>query len=296
MTEYRQSETVYIALATDARYIAPTMITVRSIALCSNKDRHYEIVILSEKKLSMISRSCLKSTVKEYPNIRIVFLDVGEKTKGLKLAVNGPVKGVTKTTYLRFLLPDLLGNIQKIIYMDVDTAVLGDIAQLFDFSLNGAWIGGVRDIAGSEDKAKRCAELGIPDIDHYINAGVLLIDLEQFRKENLSDAMMNAAAEKTYAYNDQDIINMICYGKICFLPYACNAIVDYLNHPEMISEVLNIDYLKETENPLILHYAGKTKPWYDPKGRWSFYWWKTAETLTPAAKLIFRIYMHSLTS
>ena len=296
MTQQRQSETVYIALATDARYIAPTMITIRSIAQNSGKDRRYEIVILSEKKLSMIARSWLKSTVKEYPNIRIVFLDVGEKTKGLKLAVNGPVKGVTKTTYLRFLLPDLLSDIKKIIYMDVDTAVLGDIAQLFDFSLNGAWIGGVRDIAGWEDKAKRCAELGIPDIDHYINAGVLLIDLEQFRKENLSDAMMNAAAEKTYAYNDQDIINMICYVKICFLPYACNAIVEYLNHPEMISEVLNIDYSKETENPLILHYAGKTKPWYDPKGSWSLYWRKTAETLPSGTKLIFRIYMHSLTS
>lgn len=283
-----------IALATDERYLAPTLVAVRSIALTSNDIYNYKIFILSEKKLGFFAERSLLSVVNKHNNIQIAFLTVGEKLGSLKLSLEGPVKGVTATTYLRFLLPDLLPDIQKIIYLDVDTVVLSDIAELFDVELGKCYIGGVRDIVGWENKKERCAELNVPDIDHYVNAGVLLMDLDGFRRDNLSDTLLCTARKKTYPYNDQDIINSICYGRIFCIPHKFNVVVDYLNNPMNISKELNIDYLKETEKPIILHYAGRTKPWYLPNDECSLFWWGIVNSFNIQTKLPFKLYMNRL--
>ena len=294
-TEYIKNKTIPIALATDERYLAPTLVAVRSIALTSNNIFNYKIFVFSEKKLNYFAKKGLLSTVKKHRNIQIEFLPVGEKLGSLKISLDGPVKGVTTTTYLRFFLPDLLPNIKKIIYLDADTVVLGDIAELFNIELGECFVGGVRDIIGQENKKERCSELNIPDIDHYINAGVLLMDLDKFRRKNLSNKMLCAAQNKSYSYNDQDIINSICYGSILCIAYKFNVIVDYLNNPSTISEKLNIDYLKETVKPTIMHYAGRTKPWYFPKEKWSLFWWDIINTLNAQTKIFFKLYMNRLT-
>ena len=114
----RSNKIIPIALATDERYLAPTLVAVRSIALTSNGINNYRIFILSEKKLGYFVERSLLSVVNEYNNIQITFLTVGDKLGSLKLSLEGPVKGVTATTYLRFLLPDLLPDVPKIIYLD----------------------------------------------------------------------------------------------------------------------------------------------------------------------------------
>lgn len=285
---------VCVALSTDSNYFAPTIIVLKSIALHVSRFHSYCIYILSDGTIDTFSRKMFFSAVKDKNNIRLVFINTANMLGNVKISENSPVKGVTTATYLRFLLPELLKNTDKVLYMDTDTLVLDDIAKIFSCNIDGYYVAGVRDIAGFEDKEKRCNELGTDNLEEYINAGVLLMNLKQFREDMLAPRLIKAATEKSYTYNDQDIINAFCFGKISFLPPKCNAILQYLNNPDIISKELEIDYRELTEHPIILHYAGRFKPWYYPEDKYSKLWWAISGTLPAAAKVFFRLNLSNL--
>ena len=289
-----EKTTVSVALATDEFYLSPTLVAVRSIALHTSDCYHYVIYILSEKPLSFFSQRLFSSAVKGYENVNIVFINVGHMISTVNLSVDGPIKGVTQATFFRFLLPDLLKATNKVLYLDSDTLVLDDIAKVYLKDIDGFLMGGVRDHSGQQDSETRCRELGIDSLDQYVNAGVLLMNLKELRRVGLSEKMLTLAAERSFSYNDQDIINAMCYGRILAIPYKCNAIVDYLEDPIEISQTLGIDYMSEISDPVVLHYAGRAKPWYHPTNKWSLLWWQIARTFRGNSALLFKYYFKKL--
>ena len=108
---------------------------------------------------------------------------------------------------------------------------------------------------------------------------MILLNLKKLRDTNLDVKMLAAATASSFPYNDQDIINSLCYGHIATLPFRCNVILDYLSTPSEISEVLNIDYERETKKPIILHFAGRLKPWYAKEALLASQWWDVALSL-----------------
>ena len=288
------STTVSVALATDDNYIAPTLVAVGAMAAHASVGNRYSIYILSERTLGRASRSLFRSAVRQYPNVSVSFIAVGDRLGSVNLSDSGPIKGVSRATYFRFLLPELLCDIDKILYIDADTVALDDVARIYSYDIGDMYIGGVRDICGYQDIESRCRELSIDSLDEYVNAGVLLMNLKRLREDGLPERMMAAATARTYPYNDQDIINSLCYGGICPLPHSCNVIVDYLDDPSEISQALGIDYLGETAAPIILHYAGRAKPWYHRDMEICSHWWQVAGSIRGASALIFRYYMNKL--
>lgn len=279
---------VSIALATDKNYYAPILVAIKSIVLNSSENYDYRIYILSDSAVNIFQKNIYLSTIENKVNFKMFFIAVGDQVGSVRLSEKGPTKGITQATYYRFLLPNLLKNTSKIVYMDADTVVLDDIAHIYSNDIGDCYVGGVRDIVGYQDKKTRCQELNIDNLEQYINAGVLLMNLDEFRKNNLSEEMLKLAAEKSFPYNDQDIINSICYGRIKCLPLKCNVIIDYLEKPNEISKVLNIDYAKEAKEPIILHYAGRTKPWYSNKGQFTHYWWDVVNSFRLHIKLLIK--------
>ena len=135
-------------------------------------------------------------------------------------------------------------------------------------------------------------------IDH-ITAGrgmriYQLLNLDALRKSGLPRKMLALAAERSFPYNDQDILNILCYGRILFIPHPCNVMVYYLEHPEEISPALGLDYFRETAQPIILHFAGRAKPWYDPKDKRTSPWWQVAASFKGMDRLYFRYCLHKL--
>lgn len=269
---------ISIALATDSNYYAPTLVAVKSIVINTSDSNNYAIYILSEQPLSRFEKWLILSATCKKKNISCIFIHVGQQIGTLKLSNNGSTKGITQATYFRFLLPNLLKHTDKILYMDADAIALDDIAKIFSFTMENTYVGGVRDIVGYLDKENRCEELNIDSLDQYVNAGVLLMNLDEMRKNQLSEKMLAMAKKRSFSYNDQDIINSVCYGKIKCLPCKCNVIVDYLKEPAQISSVLQLDYTKETKNPFIMHYAGRSKPWYSKKDQYSHLWWQVVDS------------------
>ena len=153
---------------------------------------------------------------------------------------------VTVPTYFRFKLPELLPDINKILYLDCDVIVRTSLHNLFneDIENNSALM--VLDV----ESDKNAQRLGL---NKYFNAGVMLINLDFWRKNNIDELVLNYIKQnrEKILWQDQDIINVILNETIKELPEKWN--FQYLSYNEISS-----DRLTDAD---ILHLSGRFKPW-----------------------------------
>lgn len=169
--------------------------------------------------------------------------------------------------FVDMLLPDVSG---RIVYIDCDTAVKGDISPLMEMDMQGHGIGMVLSSMATD---ARCS-VGMKSDDNYYNSGVILIDLDVWRRERYAERIINHVQNvRTYGTVDQDILNMEFLHEICTLPVAYNLQPLHLVYPyKMYAAVYRHKeaYYGENEiaeavnNPKIIHYLRYvgTSPWH----------------------------------
>jgi len=156
-------------------------------------------------------------------------------------------------TYARFLFQDMFPHLQKVVYLDVDTLVLGDIAEMYDTPLEGKCLAAA--VGRSTDRADHpwgilnYRELGIPPETPYFNAGVMVMDLEAWREKKLAQKCMDYATSHPdlCIFWDQTVMNTLLAGNFARLENKWN---QQFNGPDK-------SYSKEG----ILHFCGPDKPW-----------------------------------
>lgn len=159
-------------------------------------------------------------------------------------------------TYYRIFIPELLGDeIKKAIYLDSDIVVKDDIAKLWEFDIGEQILGAVHDFAG----AYRQKELEIPDEYSYFNAGVLLINLEAWRKSNLTSKLIRFIKRnpEKLKFHDQDALNALLYNTVQYLPYRWN-----VQTPIFQQQIDDSDLQQAIKSPAIIHYTTASKPWH----------------------------------
>lgn len=178
-----------------------------------------------------------------------------------------PIEHISQEMYYRFLLPNLLKNEKRTIYMDVDIVAMGDVSSLWEWDLWGYAMGGVVE-ADKEmafiNKDKTLLEykrqIGLrPDLS-YFNSGVLLMDLEQLRELDFEAKAMALTTEihDRLAWPDQDVINVLLQGKILPLPPIYNAFSPRLIRRK--KEIVLRHYASFTTKPWC--YSGRNQSWY----------------------------------
>lgn len=190
------------------------------------------------------------------------------------------VRGISAGTYLRLALPALLPEIDKILYLDADVLVRESLLSLWETPLEGkalAAVKGAVNLAGKwEWNSQRPYWHFLEGMKGgYINAGVTLLNLDEVRKRKL-DTRWNALAREKFYYQDQDILNITCQGKIVYLPpkYNCLAYLSAEDYRQMVAEDIftEAECVQAQEHPAILHYAGD-KPWKRYDTNRGFVWW-----------------------
>jgi lipopolysaccharide biosynthesis glycosyltransferase len=155
------------------------------------------------------------------------------------------------STYYRLLLPSLLKNRNRTIYLDSDLVVEIDLSELFDADLNGHPLGGVPD----RDAIQQGLQAHINRHgDFYINAGVLVMDLHQWREQNIAEQCMQWLTENPTIATmmDQDAINHTLYKRKVFFDKKFNL------NPIHDPPVKTLAEISER----VLHFAGAIKPWH----------------------------------
>jgi lipopolysaccharide biosynthesis glycosyltransferase len=151
----------------------------------------------------------------------------------------------SSATYARLLIPDLLPEHSRAIYIDGDAVVNSDISELWTMDLGDNLVAGVLD---GMMKPNYLAEIGM-NANSYINAGVLIMNLDLWRAEQIGRKTIDQLMQHPeLGYADQTAINLVARDRILYIDRKFNFFArEYTHFPKM--------------TPRIIHYAGPDKPW-----------------------------------
>ncbi|MCX4377076.1 MAG: glycosyltransferase family 8 protein [Lachnospiraceae bacterium] len=263
------SEEINVVLATDIGYARQTCVTIASVIAHAQKQTNYHFWIMTDD-ICGVDRY-----VKCIPAANIHHIDYIEMREYFS-HTNISLPHLTKATYYRLMLPELL-YADKCIYLDSDIIVCDDLAEICYQDLDGYDFAGVKGVGivigeSGSDYAKK---IGIPSMDNYINAGVLIMNLALLRKKHYSEKAFTLSANR-YPANDQDIINILSYGNIKQLPLKYNFQAGYLDVVgNKLDTVFSEDEIKEAKrHPVMIHYLTPWKPWEMGGTPYAKLWWK----------------------
>lgn len=248
--------------AVDDTYIPILGVSLKSLIENASKENKYEIKILytnvSEENISRIKKY-------EQENISIEFVNLNEQLKEIKSKLYTR-NYFSNTTYFRLYIPELYPQYNKAVYIDSDTIVLTDIANLYNEEIGDNLIaaipdGAVQTIPVFQEYVEKV--VGVIDYNNYFNAGILVMNLEELRKYKFQEKFLYLLEKiKFEVAQDQDYLNRICKGRVKLLDFSWNRM------PVMGGDDKDIK---------IVHYNLGFKPWHFDNVLYQEYFWKYAE-------------------
>jgi lipopolysaccharide biosynthesis glycosyltransferase len=165
----------------------------------------------------------------------------------------------TRAIYLRWMIPELTTK-DKAIYLDVDTVVLGDIAEIWNIDLKQNYIAAVPSyIAETIDnpmfKAIQGGTYESNGEKNYLS-GQLVINCQKWREDNIKDKLISFVVK--HGVLDEVALDIICANRVHELDrYWCfpaSYVDESHQHPAMLSEY-------DIKKAKLLHWPGPFKPW-----------------------------------
>ena len=258
---------VPIFFACDDNFVKFTLVAFTSLKANANtKDFHYDIHILHTEISARMKKELLALGDE---NFTVIF----DNVKHFLSAVHHRLHVrdyYSKTTYYRLFIPDLYPELDKAIYIDSDTIVLGDISELYSYELGENFVGACNEQAMTQEDVFGTYVEKVMGISRweYFNAGVLLLNCKKFREKKVLDKFMKLLHEYTFVVTqDEDYLNLICKGKVLWVDNNWNMEVFGQLQPD------------ESKYKLI-HYIMVAKPWHYEDCRLKQYFWKYAEQTT----------------
>lgn len=240
-------EYIPIVMSFDRNYSDYAAVTALSILQnFRNKFKFYWLT--PEKDFLLVDK--LKKLLK-LDNLKIIIV----KTNVFNIFNNQEINGHWgQIAFNKLLIPELVLE-KKVIYLDTDLLVLDDLKSLYDTDIKDYLIAGVLDPDGVKTDILNKNDL------NYINSGVMLMNLEQFRKINYQEKVNDIIiSNRNKILGDQCIFNKLAENKKIIIHKKLN----FLIYPNLITEEERkiIKNLKENEIKII-HFVGPIKPWME---------------------------------
>lgn len=181
---------------------------------------------------------------------------------------------ISNETNYRFLISSIKPNMDKCLFLDADLVIDGDIGKLWDIDIHSYYMAAVTDQAPLE-KGSWAASLPLPPQYTYVNTGVTIMNLKKWREDNIEQKLFDNVIKysKLLRFPDQDILNITLAPKVKYLSHIFNAMP--------VQKYFNSEQEKEAfSNPIIIHWAGRCKPWINPTYKMGDIFWKYA-AMTP---------------
>lgn len=218
-----------------------------TISMIKKYTNNLDIFVL-HTDLSDKSKDRLKTLETESVNIHFVTID-RDLFSNLPLTLDG----ITIETYYRYLLPEILVDCDKVIYLDSDLLIRCDVKELWDIDVSQHYLAGVNEIDIINRFPDHKLKLGFNLDELFINVGVLICNLQKMRQDKITHHLFTETErlKDIILFQDQDVINIALKGKIAELPLAYNYTVE-----AMEKDLLSLDEIK------VIHYNSQiAKPW-----------------------------------
>lgn len=276
-TKYEKPDLpIHIAMGLDNNYVYPTLVAMTSVLENANPDTKYDFHLMVPGEFTDKNKQIIKSLESKYKRCSINIINMKDAFKSAKSDSK-----ITTPTYYRLMLPSLLPNVDKIIWLDGDTLTFGDLTEMRNLDMENYYFRGFLD-----NNINGASSFGI-DSDNYICAGVSLINLKALRDNNMQECFLKFIEENNdrLVQHDQTVINVLCHNKIGVLPPKFG-IWNYRNEKAAIGDCRRLkekfrynemEFMEAYKAPMIVHYV-IGKPWLQ-KGNLYFMhkWWEYAK-------------------
>ena len=288
-----ENHSTAIAIVSSDEYAPFAAVVVASIVENSIEEHFYDIVILTND-MSQRNRFRIINLGEERDNISIRVLDISKMIEGFSFYTWAHF---TSNTYYRLLTPDVFEKYEKVIYLDSDTVVNHDVAELFEVDLKNYYLAAAYDThvvayctqkPPLEQREYNIKELGMKNPEEYFQAGVSVFNVKAINKDFGPGYLIKQGSSHKLRWLDQDLLNKLFYGKIKRLPGCWNVMVaNQLNNLDeyYLPQDLRQEYYDSRRAPYIIHYVGRAMPCYTQQPDLFEYFWKYAR-LTPFYEIL----------
>ena len=264
------------AYALDNSYVYPTLVSMTSLVENAANTTFYSIYVLISEDFSDEYRTVIKSVEKNHnTSCEIIFINMEDKYKDEKTD-----KRIKTPAYYKLSLHDLLPNVKRAVWLDGDTGIFGDLTELINYDMGKNYMMGFLDsLPGAIDK------FGIQNAT-VLCSGVLLIDLEALRKNNITEKFNKFMIEEKDNINqhDQTIINVVLQENIGPLPpkygmWCFEAKIHALKHIRRQRPHLQCsegEFIDAYYHPVIMHFVWPKPYWRRKKPVFNNEWWNYA--------------------
>ncbi|MBQ7646817.1 MAG: 1-acyl-sn-glycerol-3-phosphate acyltransferase, partial [Clostridia bacterium] len=241
-------EIIPIFYACDDRFLKYGVVSLISLMENAAPDRSYRVYFL-HTDISKIKQ--LQTKKLAYDNFEIVFEDVTDYLKSV--AKKLPLRDYySKTTYYRLFIAEIHPEYDKALYIDCDTVVQGDISELYETDVSDCYLAACHEQAMIQvDEYGTYVEkvVGV-DRNNFFNAGVLLINCDEFRMRFVLDRFIRCLHLYEFVVTqDEDYLNLICKDHVKFLDQRWNTeVFGVIPYP--------------IEEAKVIHYIMFNKPWH----------------------------------
>lgn len=273
------TEDTPIVFESSGFFIPYLSVALQTILDTADANQNYDIIILGDK----IHPSDMDRILTQVANFRNISVRFFEPFEQVRPYVETAVYSYITVNYYRMALPWILRNYKKAVNLGADILVLKDIHQLCELTFeDGKYLAGARDLGYigrlKEDIPQTELDLAIPE--EYINADVLIYNLEGIRADYTLDGVMATWQKHHYRCAEQDALNKLFDGHKQLIDLRWNTYPDRMTSttdimctsPEFIAEWENC-----LQDPFLVHFAAVPKPWDYPIIGFGDQWWDVAK-------------------
>ena len=276
-------------------YYAPYFtVLLQSIIDNAYEKNNYDIIVL-EHTVTKENKRIISEILQGKNNISVRYFNPEYLLEDVILPFKTELDSIEP--YYSIFIPWLLPNYDKVLIIDCDTILLGDIAEIYNQDISAYLAGACKDIMhlgmyninenGYVDYVKE--ELKLQKPYEYFNTKIMLLNTDKIRNSfNIKD-IFNKVKTNKYNELEQDLFNNLLNGKVKYFDYKYSIISEvdtFINSRiEYAPKRENNAYRKAQTNPFVIHFVANIKPWTNPNIPYSYKWWEIARK-TPFYEMI----------
>lgn len=261
----KSQKEIPVFFSTDDNYVPYLVVSIQSLKDTASIKNKYMLYVLNSG-LTNENKKNIKEL--ETSNIKIKFVDVSHKIKNIYSKLKEQLRDYySPSIYYRLFIPSMFPQYKKALYLDCDIAIVEDIANLYNHELGDNLLGAVVDqvVTNSEIFCYYVENAVGIDRKKYFNSGILVMNLQGLRKENLEHKFLYLLNNFPFSSvaPDQDYLNFICKDRVLYLDKGWDMM-------PMAEEGFEEKDLK------LVHYNMYQKPWKYDGILYQEYFWNSA--------------------
>ena len=263
----KDEEILNVIFSSDDNYAQHLGVAIYSLLKQNTNFEQIQIFVI-DNDITEKNKNNILEILKDFSYARIIWIDFNMWKEKLRLNM---LWDISISTYARIFIGSMLPKeIERALYLDCDMIVCQNLKEFWKTNLHSAILGAVQDTISDVTKIAVEKKPSEP----YFNAGMLLIDLKQWREQNVEQRCLKFLEKKngSVVHHDQGILNAVLADKWYRVPLEYNLMtINYMFTQNQIKRFFGDHsefYSKEEvevalKTPKIMHFTPSftSRPW-----------------------------------